>query len=204
MFFGGTETTSGTIEWVMTELFRNPESMERVKEELNRVVGPNRRVEESDVNELKYLHAVIKETMRLHPVIPFLIPRNTLNDTEFMGYLIPKDTQVLVNAWAIGRDPKAWKDPLLFKPERFIGSNIEYRGQNSELIPFGSGRRVCVGFPLAHQMLHITVASLLHCFDWEIDSKSASEAMDLKERYGITVKKFNHLKAIPKMKTGGK
>ncbi|KAF2289776.1 hypothetical protein GH714_038578 [Hevea brasiliensis] len=198
IFFGGTETTSGTIEWVMVELFRHPESMRRVKEELNRIVGPKRKVGESDIDELPYLQAVIKESMRLHTILPFLVPRNTLQDTNFMGFDIPKDTQVFINAWAIGRDPDTWEDPLSFKPERFLGSDVDYRGQNFELLPFGSGRRICVGFPLAHRMLHLTLASLLHSFDWELGSNSAAETIDMKERMGFTVRKLIPLKAIPK------
>ncbi|XP_065855845.1 iridoid oxidase-like [Euphorbia lathyris] len=200
MFFGGTETTSGTTEWLMVELFRSPEAMRKVKEELNRVVGPKRKVEESDLDELPYLQAIIKETMRLHPVIPLLIPRNTLEEIKFMKYVIPKDTQVFVNAWAIGRDPDTWEDPLCFRPERFLNSNIDYKGQNFELLPFGSGRRICAGMPLAHRILHLTVASLLHCFDWEIDQNSAVEATDLKEKFGFTVRKLVRLRAIPKKK----
>ncbi|XP_065857389.1 iridoid oxidase-like [Euphorbia lathyris] len=200
MFFGGTETTSSTIEWVMTELVRSPESMKMVKEELGRVVGHKRKVVEDDLDELPYLHAVIKEAMRLHPILPLLVPRKSLEESSFMGYFIPKDTQVFVNASAIGRDPEAWDDPLSFKPERFLGSNIQYRGQNFELLPFGSGRRICVGYPLAHQILHLTVASLLQCFDWEIDSMSVAETMDMKERIGFTVRKLIPLKVIPRKK----
>ncbi|KDP20523.1 hypothetical protein JCGZ_05069 [Jatropha curcas] len=198
MFFGGTETTSSTVEWAMAELFRSPESMRRVKEELNRVVGPKRKVEESDIHGLPYLQAVIKETMRLHPIFPLLIPRNTLYDTNFMGYLIPKDTQVFVNVWAIARDPDVWEDPLSFKPERFIDSNIDYRGQNFELLPFGAGRRICPGIPMAHRVLHHVVASLLHCFDWEVGSGSTPRTIDMKEGMGITVRKLIPLRATPK------
>ncbi|XP_065855143.1 iridoid oxidase-like [Euphorbia lathyris] len=197
IFFAGTETTSGTIDWIMVELFRNPQSMERVKEELNRVIGPKRNIEESDIDQLPYLRAVIKESMRLHPVIPFLLPRNTTEETKFMGYVIPKDTQVFINAWAIGRDAEVWEDPLSFNPERFLGSNIDYRGQNFELIPFGSGRRICVGMGLAHRVLHLIVGSLLHCFDWEFHPDAI---IDMKEKLGITVKKLIPLKAIPKIK----
>ncbi|KDP43102.1 hypothetical protein JCGZ_27051 [Jatropha curcas] len=199
IFFGGTETTSGTIEWAMSELFSNPESMMKVKEELNQVIG-KRKVEESDIDELPYLQAVVKETMRLHPVIPLLVPRNTLQDTNFMGYEIPKDTQVFVNAWSIGRDPDAWEDPLSFKPEKFIGSNIDYKGQNFELLPFGSGRRICVGIPLAHRIVQFALASLLHCFDWKLDSHSAVDTLDMNERMGFTVRKLKPAKAIPKKK----
>ncbi|KAF2320243.1 hypothetical protein GH714_026348 [Hevea brasiliensis] len=153
MFFAGSETTSAATEWAMAELLRKPEAMRKVKEELNEVVGENRNVEERDIEKLPYLQAVVKEALRLHPSVPLLVPRNTMQDTNFMGYHIAKDTQVFVNAWAIGRDPDSWEDPLTFKPERFLGSNIDYKGQNFELIPFGSGRRICIGMLLAQRML---------------------------------------------------
>ncbi|KAK9291153.1 hypothetical protein L1049_009341 [Liquidambar formosana] len=198
MFLAGSETTSSSIEWGMAELLRNPELMRKAREELDRVVGPNRKVEERDMDELPYLQAVMKETLRLHPALPLLVPRNALQDTNFMGYLIPKSTQVLVNAWAIGRDPDAWEDPLSFKPERFLGSNIDYKGQNFELIPFGSGRRICVGVSLAHRVVHLGLASLLHSFDWELDSNIAPETIDMNERMGITLRKLVPLKIIPR------
>ncbi|KAJ9181461.1 hypothetical protein P3X46_009589 [Hevea brasiliensis] len=129
MFMAGTETTSSTIEYALTELICNPESMTKAKAELASVIGANRNVEESDIDNLPFLQAVIKETLRLHPPIPFLIPRRAIQDTKFMGYHIPKNTQVLVNAWAIGRDPDVWDNPLRFNPERFIGSKVDYKGQ---------------------------------------------------------------------------
>ncbi|KAK2655066.1 hypothetical protein Ddye_008118 [Dipteronia dyeriana] len=110
-------------------------------------------------------NAVVKETPRLHPPIPLLLPRNVMQETNLMGNLIPKDTQVSVNAWAIGRDTECWEDPMSFKPERFLGSNIEIIGRNFEFIPFGSGRRICVGISLAEWVFHLGVASLLHYFD---------------------------------------
>ncbi|KDP26153.1 hypothetical protein JCGZ_22834 [Jatropha curcas] len=186
MFFAGSETTSSTMEWVMAELFSNPEALRKVKDELDAVVGENRKVEESDIDKLPYLQAVIKETVRLHPVIPLLIPRNTIEDTNFMGYHISEGTQVLVNAWAIGRDPESWEDPMNFKPERFLGSNIDYKGQNFELIPFGSGRRICVGMGLAQRVVPLGVASLLHNFEWDLHSQT----LDMSERMAITVRKL--------------
>ncbi|KAI6683885.1 hypothetical protein NL676_029798 [Syzygium grande] len=147
---------------------------------------------------MPFLQAVVKETLRLHPPLPLLIPRNALKDNNFMGFDIPKDAQVLVNAWGIGRDPDAWEDPLAFKPERFLGSKIDYKGQNFELIPFGSGRRMCVGLSLAHRVLHLGLATLLHHFDWELGGGLTPATLDMRERTGITLRKLHPLKVIPK------
>ncbi|KAK1587114.1 hypothetical protein Q3G72_009683 [Acer saccharum] len=112
-----------------------------------------------------------------------------MQETNFMGYLIPKDTQVFMNAWAIRRDPECWEDPMSFKPERFLGSNIEIKGQNFVFIPFGSGRRICVGFLLAERVLHLGVASLLYYFDWELGKDVTPESTDMNERMGINCMK---------------
>nr|AHX24369.1 CYP76A26-like protein [Vinca minor] len=198
MFFAGSETTSISIEWGFTELLRNPNAFKKVREEIDRVVGINRMVEESDMENLPYLQAVVKETLRLHPALPMLLPRNTMEDTEYMGYLVPKGTQVFVNAWAIGRDAEYWEDPLSFKPERFQNSSVEYKGQHFELIPFGSGRRICVGFPLAHRVVHLTLATLVQAFDWDLGVGVKPQDIDLEERLGLTLRKKNPLKVIPK------
>ncbi|PIA50818.1 hypothetical protein AQUCO_01200227v1 [Aquilegia coerulea] len=198
MFLAGTETTSSTTEWAMTELLRSPEKMNTLCKELEDVVGHNRKIEESDIEELHYLRAVVKETLRLHPPLPFLLPRRAVKDNNFMGYHIPKDTQILVNVWAIGRDPDSWDDPLSFKPERFIGSDIDYQGQHFQLIPFGAGRRICAGVPLANRVLHLALGSLLHCFDWKLDSSVSPDSIDMKERMGITLRKEVPLKAFAK------
>ncbi|KAL3357163.1 hypothetical protein AABB24_017714 [Solanum stoloniferum] len=121
LFLGGTETTSSSVEWALTELLRHPQAMDKVKSEISKVIGPNRKFEESDIDNVPYMQAVIKESLLLHPPVPFLIPRETIQDTKFMGYDVPKGTQVLVNAWAIGRDPECWDDPMSFKPERLLG-----------------------------------------------------------------------------------
>ncbi|KAL4289167.1 hypothetical protein AHAS_Ahas19G0359100 [Arachis hypogaea] len=203
IFMAGSETTSSTIEWALTELLCNRNCLMKVKSELNRVVGTARELEESDIEKLPYLQAVVKETLRLHPPIPLLVPRRAIQDTKFMGYYIPKDTQVFVNAWAIGRDPDVWKDPLTFKPERFIfcdgGSKVDYKGQHYEFIPFGAGRRMCAGVPLAHRVLHLVLGSLLHRFDWELDSHVTPSTMDMRDKLGITMRKLEPLLAVPKL-----
>ncbi|OWM69650.1 cytochrome P450 76A2-like [Punica granatum] len=202
IFLAGSETTSSTIEWALTELLLHPESMNRAKAELSRVIGSTRKVEESDFGQLLYVQAVVKETLRLHPPIPFLVPRRALEDTEFMGYQIPKNTQVFVNAWAIGRDPNVWADPLEFKPERFLGSKLDFKGQNYEFIPFGAGRRMCAGVPLAQRVLHLLLGSLLHEFDWEFDSRIDPKTIDMRDRLGVTMRKYEPLLAVPKKRNG--
>ncbi|KAK3024735.1 hypothetical protein RJ639_044672, partial [Escallonia herrerae] len=201
LFSAGSETTSTTVEWAMTELLCNPDTVFNVKAELAKVVGPTKKFEESDINDLQYLQAVVKETLRLHPPVPFLIPRKAIHDTSFMGYDIPKGTQVLVNAWAIGRDPKRWDDPLSFKPGRFLDSQVDYKGKDFEVIPFGAGRRICAGISLAHRMLHYILGSLLHEFDWELESHVTRETMDMTDRIGVSVRKFEPLKAVPRRST---
>ncbi|XVE61558.1 hypothetical protein DITRI_Ditri06bG0050200 [Diplodiscus trichospermus] len=198
LFLAGSETTSSTIEWAFTELLCNPDTMIKAKAELARVVGPNRKVEESDIENLPYLNAVIKETFRLHPPIPLLIPRRAIQDTKYMGYHIPKNTQVLVNAWAIGRDPEVWDEPLSFKPERFIGSKIEYKGNHYELIPFGAGRRMCAGVALADKVVHLVLGSLLHHFDWELGGNVTKDTIDMNDILGVTMRKLEPLLAVPK------
>ncbi|KAG5568329.1 hypothetical protein H5410_064654 [Solanum commersonii] len=198
LFLAGTETTSSSVEWALTELLRHPQAMDKVKTEISKVIGPNRKFEESDIDNLPCMQAVIKESLRLHPPLPFLIPRETIQDTKFMGYDIPKGTQVLVNAWAIGRDLECWDDPMSFKPERFLGTKIDMKGQHYGLIPFGAGRRMCVGLPLGHRMMHFALGSLLHEFDWELPDGVSPKSINMNESMGVTARKRDSLKVIPK------
>ncbi|KAG5583047.1 hypothetical protein H5410_053674 [Solanum commersonii] len=178
--------------------FCHPQAMDKVKTEISKVIGPNRKFEESDIDNLPCMQAVIKESLRLHPPLPFLIPRETIQDTKFMGYDIPKGTQVLVNAWAIGRDLECWDDPMSFKPERFLGTKIDMKGQHYGLIPFGAGRRMCVGLPLGHRMMHFALGSLLHEFDWELPDGVSPKSINMNESMGVTARKRDSLKVIPK------
>lgn len=196
-FLAGTDTTSSTVEWAMAELISNPKTMAKARRELQEVLGKDGIVQESDISKLPYLQSIVKETLRLHPPAPLLLPHKAQADVEICGFTVPKNSQVLVNAWAIGRDPNTWTNPNAFVPERFLGSEIDVKGRDFEVIPFGSGRRMCPGMPLAHRMVHLMLASLLHSFDWKLEDGLKPEDMDMSEKFGITLQKAKPLRAIP-------
>ncbi|KAB1221264.1 Cytochrome P450 76A2 [Morella rubra] len=198
MFGAGSDTTSSTMEWAMAELLHNPETLKKVQAELRSVISPNKKLEEKDFENLPYLIAVVKETLRLHPPLPVLVPHVSMDSCNMRGYYIPKDTQVIVNVWAIGRDPNTWDEPSVFKPERFLQPNMaDFKGQHFEFLPFGSGRRMCPAMPLASRVLPLALGSLLHSFDWILADGLKPEEMDMTERMGIALRKAVSLKAIP-------
>ncbi|CAN6548732.1 unnamed protein product [Malus baccata var. baccata] len=197
IFAAGTDTTSSTLEWAMAELLRNPKKLLKAQEELDQVIGKGKLVEESGIAGLPYLQAIIKETFRLHPPVPLLLPRKAEEDVEICGYIVPKGAQVFVNAWAIGRDPSIWDNPKSFEPERFLGSEIDVLGRNLELIPFGGGRRICPGLPLAMRMLHLMLGSLINSFDWKLEDEVVPETMNMEEKFGLTLQMAQPLRAVP-------
>ncbi|XP_073286535.1 labd-13Z-ene-9,15,16-triol synthase, chloroplastic-like [Primulina huaijiensis] len=194
---GGTDTTGTTIEWVMAEVLNNPQVKGRVQEELAEVVGLKNTVEESHIPKLQYLDAVVKETFRLHPPVPLLIPRLPSQCSIIGGYTIPKGSSVFLNMWSIHRDPLFWENPSEFKPDRFLNDpgNFNFNGNNFQYLPFGSGRRVCPGILLAEKMVMHLLATLFHLFDWELPE--GSEKIDLSEKFGIVTRKRTPLIAIP-------
>ncbi|KAK4486409.1 hypothetical protein RD792_009083 [Penstemon davidsonii] len=193
---GGTDTSSTTIDWAMAELMNNPEVMAKVEQELSDVVGLNNIVEESHMPKLQYVEAVVKETMRLHPAVPFLVPRSPTQSSTIGGYTIPKNTAVFINVWSIQRDSSIWDNPLDFKPERFLDNNgkMDLGGNKFSYLPFGSGRRMCPGMPLADRMIIYLLASLLHSFEWKLPK---GETLDMSERFGIVLRKSTPLYVIP-------
>jgi cytochrome P450 len=197
LFVAGTDTTASTLEWAMTEVVCNPEIMLKAKRELEKMIGSGVPIEESDIAKLPYLQAIIKETLRLHPPVPFLLPRKAERNVDIGGYTIPKDAQVLVNVWNIGRDPTLWVNPTLFSPERFLGSDIDVKGRNFELAPFGSGRRICPGLQLANRMLLLMLGSLVNSFDWKLEGDMKPEDMDMDDKFGITLQKAQPLRVVP-------
>ncbi|CAD6245389.1 unnamed protein product [Miscanthus lutarioriparius] len=191
LIVGGTEPVSATVEWAMSELLRKPSVFAMAAEELDRVVGRGRWVTEKDVAHLPYLQAVVKETMRVHPIAPLLPPHVAREDASVGGYDIPKGTHVLVNVWTIGRDPALWDAPEEFRPERFVGSKIDVKGQDFELLPFGSGRRMCPGYNLGLKEIQLSLANLLHGFTWRLPEGMAKEDLSMDELFGLsTTRKF--------------
>lgn len=197
VFAGGTDTQLNVMEWVMAHLMKDPGAMEMVKEELDRVVGRERKVEESDVPNLKYLEAVVKETFRLHPPVPMLVPRESTQACTVAGYVVPAGTRLFVNVYAIGRDARVWEEPLRFQPERFFGQQVDLYGQYPELMPFGTGRRICPAVDVG--LLHVCmfVASLIHAFDWSLPEDVRPEDLDMSEAAGLTTPMATPLQAIP-------
>ena len=198
MIAGSLDTSNVTIQWVLSELLRHPRVMKLLQEELKTVVGVDKMVEESDLPKLKYLGMVIKESLRLHPVAPLLIPRESMEDVVIEGYFIPRKSRIFVNCWAIGRDPDEWSENAEeFLPERFIGTNIDLKGHDFKLIPFGSGRRGCPGINLGLINIQLVVAQLVHCFDWELPNGMLPSDLDMGEVFGLTVPRAKHLHAMP-------
>nr|AYM47547.1 flavonoid 3'-hydroxylase [Dracaena cambodiana] len=183
---GGTESSAVTVEWAISELLKRPHIFDRAKEELDRVIGQNRWVDEKDVPNLPYIESIVKETMRMHPVAPMLVPRLAREDATFNGYDIPAGTRVLVNVWTIGRDPTVWDEPEEFKPERFLGKEIDVKGQDFELLPFGSGRRMCPGYSLGLKVIQVSLANLLHGFEWKPPKGMKAEELNMEEIFGLS------------------
>ncbi|KAF6153779.1 hypothetical protein GIB67_001012 [Kingdonia uniflora] len=202
IFTAGTETSSTAVEWAMSELMRNPREMEKVQTEVRQVFNGKLKVDEAHIHELSYLKVVIKETLRLHPPLPLLLPRECREKCEINGYKIPTKTKVIVNAWAVGRDSECWKDAEMFKPERFITGNVDYNGTNFEFIPFGAGRRICPGISFGIANVELLLAQLLYHFNWSLPNGAKPEELDMTEAFGTTVRRKTDLYLVPTLYSG--
>ncbi|XP_031377927.1 cytochrome P450 CYP82D47-like [Punica granatum] len=191
MILAGTDTTTVTMTWAVSLLLNNKEALKKVQQELDGQIGKDRQVNESDLQNLPYLQAIIKETLRLYPAAPLSLPHEAIEDSNISGYFVPGGTQLVLNLYKIQRDPRVWPDPSEFRPERFLTTHKDFdvRGHNFDLIPFGSGRRMCPGISLALQIIGLTLASFLHAFDIQAPG---DEAIDMEEAIGLT-----NLKASP-------
>ncbi|XP_010100353.2 LOW QUALITY PROTEIN: cytochrome P450 71B34 [Morus notabilis] len=196
IFLAGVDTGAITIIWVMAELVRNPRVMRKAQDEIRSCVKKEN-VSESDIHQLHYLRMVIKETLRLHPAVPLLLPRETMSQFKLFGYDVYPKTLLQVNVWAIGRDPNYWHNPEEFFPERFADGSIDFKGQHFEFLPFGAGRRTCPGIHMGIAMVELTLANLLCCFDWKLPDGMKETDIDMDEESGLTTHKKFPLKLIP-------
>ncbi|KAL6658707.1 hypothetical protein ACP70R_002747 [Stipagrostis hirtigluma subsp. patula] len=203
MFEAGTETTYLTLECAMAELMRKPHLMAKLQEEVRRSVPKGQdMVTEDDLPTMTYLKAVIKETLRLHPPAPLLIPHLSIDACDVDGYTIPAGTRVIVNAWAIGRLSSVWDMADEFVPERFMDgddTNVDFKEKDFRYLPFGSGRRMCPGIHAAAATLEIMLANLMYRFDWEMPAGKKKEDIDMTEVFGLTVHRKEKLFLVPKI-----
>ncbi|KVI04739.1 cytochrome P450 [Cynara cardunculus var. scolymus] len=183
LFIAGTDTTTTTLEWAMAELLRNKEARSKLEQELRKEINYDK-ITESQISKLSYLQACIKETLRLHAPGPFLIPHRAFQTCEVMGYTIPENTELFINIWGISRDPKIWDDPLSFKPERFLGANLDFISQDFKFIPFGAGRRMCPGLPSAIKSIELILATLIHGFNWVLPNGEDLTKLDMNDKFG--------------------
>eukprot|EP00253_Pinus_taeda_P034286 PITA_34286 len=203
MLVAAVDTLSTTLEWAMSELLRHPHAMKSLQEEIECIVGKHRQVIESDVVRMKYLHCVVKETLRLYPAVPLGVPHESVEAVTAGGYHIPKKTMVMVNVWAIGRDPSVWgADASEFKPERFMEEEHVNLADQSDfrMIPFGAGRRGCPGAPMAIPTIELALAQLMHIFDWTVEGDPS--LLDMTELCGVTMIRQVPLCAYPGLRVG--
>jgi len=181
----------------MTEVMRNPRVREKAQAELRQAFRGKEIIHESDLEQLTYLKLVIKETFRVHPPTPLLLPRECSQLTIIDGYEIPAKTKVMVNVYAVCKDPKYWVDAEMFVPERFEASSIDFKGNNFEYLPFGGGRRICPGMTFGLATIMLPLALLLYHFNWELPNKIKPENMDMAEQFGVAIGRKNELHLIP-------
>ncbi|KAJ0969447.1 hypothetical protein J5N97_022324 [Dioscorea zingiberensis] len=196
LFGAGIDTTYIALEWSMAELIKNPQMMRKLQDEVRGIAFGQSMVKEEDLSKMSYLKSVIKEVLRLHPPAPLLLPRESIDICQIDGYDIPRKTRVVINYWTISRDPKIWDCPEEFRPERFIDNPIDFKGQDYEYIPFGSGRRVCPGIHFAVATTELALANLLYRFDWKLVDGMVPEEVDLTEAPGLTMRMKNKLHLV--------
>ncbi|KAI5422948.1 xanthotoxin 5-hydroxylase CYP82C4 isoform X1 [Lathyrus oleraceus] len=195
LMLAGSDTTSTTMTWVLAILLNNINALKLAQDEIDHRIGKNRRVESSDIKNLVYLQAIFKETLRLYPAGPLLVPHEATEDCYIQDYYVPKGTRVFANVWKLHRDPSIWFEPEKFSPERFIKENgeIDDDVHHFEYLPFGLGRRACPGYMFATQVSLITLARLIHGFDFEVH---VDEVVDMREGLGITLPKLTPLEVL--------
>lgn len=194
---GGIDTTVVTIIWAMSEIIKNTRVMQKLQTEIRNLTGRKQMVDQVDITKMTYLKMVAKETLRLHPPAPLLLPHETLSHCQIGGYDVFPKTTVLINGWAIGRDPETWGENAdEFYPERFENLEVEYGGGNCDMVPFGGGRRSCPAMNMAPATIETAIANLLYGFDWEVPD-GVNEDLDMKEDGSIVVRRKLPLYLVP-------
>ena len=204
IFFAGIGTASSVLDFTMAELMRRPHLMEKLQAEVNSSVPEGLQlVSEADLTDMTYLSAVIKESLRLHPVVP-LLPHFSVASCSIDGHTVPAGLRVLVNSWAIGRDARYWEDAEEFIPERFIGdggaAHVNFKGSDFQFLPFGSGRRMCAGVNFGIASVELMLANLVHRFDWEVPEGKKRGDIDMSEVFGLVVNRKHKLLLVPKLR----
>ncbi|WCJ35336.1 cytochrome P450 family 82 subfamily C polypeptide 4 [Euphorbia peplus] len=192
---GGSDTTGNMLTWTISLLMNNPSALRKAQEELDIHIGSERKVEISDLKNLVYIESIVKETLRLHPVAPLSGPRESLEDCTVGGYHVAAGTRVIMNLWKIQRDPKLWENPNVFEPERFLRKHVDVdvSGSQFELIPFGGGRRSCIGSSFAFFSIHFTLSVILHAFDL---FSPMGKPVDMTEKPGLAVPRATPLELL--------
>ncbi|KAK9105388.1 hypothetical protein Scep_022232 [Stephania cephalantha] len=187
IFGPGPDTSSCTIEWAMSKLIKSPNKLLKLHKELTSVIGQSKEVREFDLENLPYLHACIKEILRLHPPVTFLLPHRATMTCEVMNHTILKNSQILVNTYLIYRDPAVWENSSIFKTERFLNSTVDYHGNDFQYIPFGAGRRICPALNMASRVTKFILASLFHNFEWSLPDGILPSELDMKNAFVLLV-----------------
>lgn len=197
IFKAGTDTSTIIVEWALAEILKNRDILESMQSEMDVIIGRERALQESDIPNLPYLQAVVKEALRLHPSTPLSLPHFSFESCEVNGYYIPANTRLITNIWAIGRDPDVWERPLEFDPMRFLpggkAAKIEPYGTDFELIPFGAGRRICIGKQVGMVFVQYLLGALVHGFDWRLPD---GVVIDMEETPGLVIPKAVPIKAF--------
>ncbi|KAL9447842.1 hypothetical protein AB3S75_015337 [Citrus x aurantiifolia] len=195
LILAASDTSKITLTWILSLLLNHRDVLKKAQNELDVHIGKGRQVNELDIKNLVYLQAIIKEAMRLYPAGPLAAPHASTEDCTVNDYFVPAGTVLYVNVWKIHRDPRVWPEPYKFKPERFLTTHkhIDVRGQNFELLPFSSGRRMCPGPAFAIPVTHLTLATLLHGFDFETP---LDEPVDMSEGMSLTLVKTTPVKVL--------
>ena len=199
MVVAGTDTSAATMEWTMALLLNNPQTLEKLRAEIDAYVSQGSLLQEADFPKLPYLHAVINESMRMYPAGPLLFPHESSQDCTVGGFNVPSGTMILVNAWKIQRDPELWEEPEKFKPERFLRTNTDQKSTDEaikegvKMMPFGMGRRRCPGEGLAKKVVPLVIGTLVQCFEWE---RVGDEEVDMSEGTGASMPKAKPLEAM--------